>query len=538
MAYREVGMWEIFNVLKRYGRGESKTAIKQATGRSRKTVRKYIELAEDLGWVAGLHEPDEALALEVLRLVKPGRKDDDPGEVEKLLLPHRERISQWLSGEPGDKRGLRLTKVHELLGRIKVEVPYSSLHRFAVKHCGFSDKRRLTVRLAECEPGEEAQVDFGQLGYVPDPATGRKRLVRALIVTLVYSRHQYVHISGSQALTDLVEGLEDAWEFFGGVPARVVLDNLKAAVTKADRYDPTFQRVFEEYADYRGFVIDAAVVRHPTGKPHVERAVPYVRDNFFRGEDWLDLAHVKREAPRWCLHKAGTRKHGTTQKQPLAVFENTEKPALRLLDDELERFDTPRWGDCTIHPDHHISFGKALYSIPTRYVQRRKEAKVDVRADSRLVRVYFKGELIKTHPLMPPGGRSTDYDDYPQELAPYARRDPDRMIREAKSRGEHIGLFTQELLSGAYPWAKLRQAQKLMRLGNKYGWERVDQACRRARAFELINVKRVERIITQGLDRVNRPQPPEPPAPVAQLPLRYQRPNTSFNHHPKQGDKP
>ncbi len=91
-------------------------------------------------------------------------------------------------------------------------------------------------------------------------------MAHALVVTLVYSRHQYVHVTRSQRLGDVIDGLEDAWAFFGGVPVRVVLDNLKAAITKADRYDPIFQRVFAEYAQVRGFVIDAAVPRHPTGK--------------------------------------------------------------------------------------------------------------------------------------------------------------------------------------------------------------------------------------------------------------------------------
>ena len=100
----------------------------------------------------------------------------------------------------------------------------------------------------------------------------------------------------------------------------MVIDNLKAAVCKADRYEPIFQRTFEEYARYRGFVIDAAIAGHAQGKPHVERAVPYVRGNFFRGEQWLNLAHAQREAIAWCLSKAGTRKHGTTYKQPLVIY--------------------------------------------------------------------------------------------------------------------------------------------------------------------------------------------------------------------------
>ena len=88
---------------------------------------------------------------------------------------------------------------------------------------------------------------------------------------------------------------------------------MKTAVVKSDRYEPIFQRTTEQYAEHRGFVIDPAVARHPTGKPIVERGVQYVRESFFRGEQWLDLAHVQREARRWCMEVAGRRIHGTTQ---------------------------------------------------------------------------------------------------------------------------------------------------------------------------------------------------------------------------------
>jgi transposase len=117
------------------------------------------------------------------------------------------------------------------------------------------------------------------------------------------SRHQYVHVTFSQTVAAVIHGLEDAWVFFGGVVRRVVLDNLRAAITKADRYDPIFQRTMEEYARHRGFVLDPAPVRMPTGKPHVERGVPYVRENFFRGETWRDLAHGGHAHP-W--HDAAT----------------------------------------------------------------------------------------------------------------------------------------------------------------------------------------------------------------------------------------
>ena len=149
-----------------------------------------------------------------------------------------------------------------------------------------------------------------------DSESGRNRLVWALIVTLGFSRHQYVHVSFSQKLDVVIDGLEDAWEFFGGVPLRVVVDNMKTAVVKSDRYEPSFQRTTEQYAEHRGFVIDPAVPRHPTGKPIVERGVQYVRESFFRGEQWLDLVHLQREARRWCMEVAGRRNSRDHSKTP------------------------------------------------------------------------------------------------------------------------------------------------------------------------------------------------------------------------------
>jgi transposase len=450
--------------------------------------------------------------------------------MEEQLLFHQAEIAAWLTAAPDEKRGLRLTKVHQLLGRQGVRVPYSSLHRFVVKHCGFGRGARVTVRMAECEPGELAEVDFGRLGLVPDPRTGHRRMAWALVVILVHSRHQYVHVTHSQKLRDVIDGLEDAWLFFGGVPRRVVIDNLKAAVAKADRYDPVFQRTFEEYARYRGFVIDATRSADPTGKPHVERGVPYVRESFFRGEQWLDLEHVQREASRWCAQTAGTRIHGTTRERPLAVFENIERE--RLLPLEAERFDPPDWGQYKVHPDHHISFQRALYSVPHAHLGQT----VWVRGDRRLVRIYVDGTLVKTHARQRPGGRATDYADYPAELTAYALRDPVRMIRQARDHGPELGRFMAALLSDELPWAKLRQAQKLLRLGAKYGWHRLEFACRRALAFELVNVHRVESILLQDLDQFSLPVETNGQTQVLPLRLRFQRPAGSFTHSAAQGD--
>jgi transposase len=481
-------------------------------------------MARELGWVPGKVEPGESLAAEVMIRIKPGPQELS-SESEKILKPHLLQIKTWLSPDAARKRGLTLSKVHTLLKRQGLEVSYSTLYRFALRHLDFG-KHQGTVRVADVPPGELAEVDFGRLGLIPDPETGKNRVLHALVVTLVYSRHQYVHLTHSQTLKDLIDGLEDAWAFFDGISARVCIDNLKAAVTKADRYDPVFQRTFDEYARYRGFVIDSTVSGHPKGKPHVERQVPYVRENFFRGERFLSLAHARSEARKWCMTTAGLRIHGTTRKRPLEQFEKIEQPTLLPVKDE--RFDTPQWAEPKVHPDCHVRFRYALYSVPYRY----RGKKATVRGDSKLVRIYIDGKLVKTHPKMHKGGRSTDYDDYPDEKSPYARRDSEYLIRKAKERGENLGCFMERLLSGTFPWTHIRQAQQLLRLTDKYGPDRVDAACKRALGFDLIQVKRVKGMVESALEKEAVPPGANVPGQgnVVQLPLRFLRDAKSFRH--------
>ena len=533
MPYVEHGMWEVLDVLQRAHRGEARRQIERATRRSRKTIGRYIDKAAELGWKPGGEAPTEALAAQITAWLRPGPRDLAPDSV-PLLEPHAAQIREWLSAHGGYERGLKLSKVHELLRRQNVEVSYWALRRFAQRHFDYG-KDKATVRVADVKPGELAEVDFGRLGLIFDPESGRKRALHALIVTLAFSRHQYVHVTHSQNLYDLIDGLEGAWKFFGGIPARVVIDNMRTAVTRADRYEPTFQRTFNEYAGHRGFVIDAAIVRHPQGKPHVERQVQYVRDNFFRGETWINRDHVQREANRWCLSTAGQRVHGTTRQQPLRQFEAFERGALRPL--APEKFDTPQWGDATVHRDHHIQFDCALYSVPYQHEHVLTHGKkVTVRGDRRLVRIYLRGQLIKTHPRKAKGERSTDVNDYPPEKTPYAMRDANCVIGRASEHGASIGGLARVLLAGDFPWANLRQAQRLVRLVDKYGAKRVNDACARALCFDLISVKRVERIITQALDTQREASAPcsNPKNDnVIPLPLKFLRPSNSLIHTPK-----
>jgi hypothetical protein len=168
MAYRELGMWEVLDVLRRVHRGEAKAAIERVTGRTRKTIRRYLKAAAKAGWEPGTREPDEALAAAVAQRLRPGPAASGGSGAAELLAPQREQLRAWLVPEGGG-RGLRLSKAHTLLGRQGVAVPYSTLHRYVVEHCGFQDARRITVRRAECVPGELAEVDFGRSAWSSIP---------------------------------------------------------------------------------------------------------------------------------------------------------------------------------------------------------------------------------------------------------------------------------------------------------------------------------------------------------------------------------
>ena len=342
-----------------------------------------------------------------------------------------------------------------------------------------------------------AELDFGRLGFIQDPETGRRCAVWALIVVLAHSRHSFVWPTYSQKLEEVIAGLEAAWAFFGGIPKYLVIDNFPAAVAGADSLHPRLTRGFLEYSQHRGFITDPARVRHPKDKPKVERGVQYVRERFFKGGDFKDLTHLRSEAARWCRDVAGLRIHGTTRRQPLQVFLDEERPALNPWDGEP--YEVTHWRTAKVHPDHHVAGQYALYSVPSTRCPPGQQ--VEIGLGLKLVRIYHRGRLVKVHPRQPRGGRATDAQDYPAELSAYTLRAPDGIKRSAAEPGPAVAEFAERLFDGPLPWAKVRQGHKLIRLGQRYTPERLDSACRRALEVDLIDVRRVERILLQALEQ-------------------------------------
>jgi len=496
MAFREVSVVQVKEALRRWLKGEGERPIARSVGVDRKTARRYIAAAIELGIdrSGGEEQLSDEVIGQVLERVRPHRIDGH-GEAWRTLLAEQAQITAWL------KQDLTVVKIGILLARRGVEVPHRTLARFAVERCG-AGRRTVTVRVDDPPPGIELQVDFGRLGLVFDGE--KRRVCQGLIFTACFSRHQFVWPTFSQTTEEVIRGFEAAWGYFGGVFPVVIPDNMKSIVIEAENTAPRFNDVFIEYAQSRGFVIDAARVRTPTDKPRVERVVQYVQKNFFAGEEFVDLADVRVRAETWCSTTAGLRIHGTTQCRPIEAFRAEEQPLLLAL--PCAPFDTPKWSDPKVHRDFHCEVAKAIYSVHHHLVGRTLKA----RCDSTSVKFYLRGELVKVHPRKPPGARSTDPADMPTGTEIYATRDVERLGRMAADHGEAIGIYAAAVLDTPLPWTKMRQVYRLLGLVKKWGAARVEEACRRALDAEAIDVNLVARMIERARESAEPEARPDP----------------------------
>ena len=506
--FREVSVIEVVEVLRAWLSGAGYRRVAGMAGVDRKTVRRYVgaAVAAGLDRDGGVEQLTDELIGAVVAAVRPDRPQGH-GAVWEALCANNDRIEGWV------KEGLSVVKIVDLLAREGVLVPQRTLHRYCQQRTEYRG-RRDTVPVADGEPGVECQIDFARIGMLFDSEAGRRRVVHALIFTAVYSRHMFVWLTFSQTLEAIIAGCEGAWRFFGGVFKALIPDNMKPIVAQADAVNPRFTVGWLEYAQARGFVTDPTRVASPQDKPRVERAVQYVRGNFFAGEQFVDLADAQARAEAWCRDKAGLRIHGTTCAQPAVVFAQHEAPALLPAPERVYR--VPVYVEVKVHRDYHVQIDRALYSIPEHLLGQR----VSARADEELVKLFDRGQLVKTHPRQAPGGRSTDPADLPAEKTAYALRDVARLVATAATRGPNVGIYAERLLDLELPWTKMRQVYRLLSLVKRYGAEPTDTACGRALDLDVVSVAKIAAMLEKATE--NTPAPP-PRAASGLAPARFAR---------------
>ena len=367
---------------------------------------------------------------------------------------------------------------------------YTTLRRYLRSEFSYG-RTRTTVRI-ETPPGEEAQVDFGYAGLMHDPETERNRRTWAFIMTLSYSRHKFVRFVFRQDIAMWLDCHERAFAFFGGVPRRIILDNLKSGVLKPDIYDPTINRAYADMERFYGFVADPAKVGMAQHKGKVERAVPIVRTHLLAGRTFRDSSDANERALHWCREEIGMEIHGTTKKKPYPAFLAEEKAHLTALPETP--FERPLWKECTVHPDHHIVFDKSYYSLPTRYIGR----KVWVKGTGNTTEVFLDQERIKVHPRSyTPGRWVTDQSDYPPEKLAFLMSTPTWCRKKAAEFGPHTeALITTILKENAM--RNLRKAQAILRLAEKYAND-IERVAERAISYGVTRYRSVKAMLEKGM---------------------------------------
>jgi transposase len=393
--------------------------------------------------------------------------------------------------------GVEMAAIHQRLKERGYGGSYSSVRRYVRRLEPATPE--VTVRV-ETRPGEEAQVDFGYAGRMLDPETGKLRKCWVFVLTLSWSRHQYVEFVWDQKVEIWLRLHRNAFTFFQGVPERVVIDNLKAGISKACWHEPEAQSAYRECAEHYGFLIRPCRIRTPRHKGKVEQGgVHYVKRNFLGGRETSTLKQANQDVKRWVMTTAGQRIHGTTHEQPLKRFEMEQK-ALQPLPDAP--YDLAIWKQLKLHRDCYVVFEKAYYSAPFRLVGQ----SLWVRGGTHEVQIYTNDyQLVATHPrAQRPGQRLTHPDHLPaHKLAGLTlNRDTCRI------RADQIGPATRQVVEAMLthrPEDRLRTAGRLLGLSDRYGPERLEAACARAMRFEDPAYITVKRILKQGLDREELP---------------------------------
>lgn len=487
MARKEIMMEELVEVLYQWHMGRGINQIKRSTGMARKTIRKYLELAEGHGFTRDMEIQAYQYYLEFVgRLQRSLKTPIEVSDSYKKTSLYQATIEKLMS-----KKYMTPKQAYRILKRDHdYPLSYSSFNRYInIKH---PKSPRNCLRI-EVKAGEEGQVDFGSAGLMYDLQEGRMRRAHAFVMTLSYSRLPYVEFVFDQGQVTWVQCHINAFEFFGGIPARVILDNLKSGILKPNTYDPVFNRAYAECAKHYGFVIDPANIGKGEHKGKVERRIPVVRQQFLSSYDFRDIREASGKVKDWCLNDYGMELHGTIKRKPYEVFKAQEQPALRSLPGE--RFEIPLWKDPMVHVDHHIVFDKSYYSLPTRYVGK----KVWARGGTHIVQIFYDGELIKSHPKSyKPGTRVTDENDYPPEKSKYLLKTVSYYQKQASTYGEHVCRLVTVIMT-KHAYRNLRKIQGIFRLAEKYGNEALNLTCKRCLYYEDYRMNTIKRILDKQL---------------------------------------
>jgi transposase len=411
-----------------------------------------------------------------------GSAEPATGKQPSLCEPWRPVIVSKLQA------GLTAQRIYQdLVSEYGFSGKYHSVRRFVRR---LDQSQPLPFRRMECAPGAEAQVDFGT-GAPIRQADGKRRRSHVFRIVLSHSRKGYSEAVYRQTTEEFIRCLENAFAYFGGVPAVLVPDNLKAGVLVPDWFDPELNPKLRSFADHYGVAIVPTRPRMPRHKGKIESGIGYVKGNALKGRVFASLEEQNRHLLAWETTVADVRIHGTIRQQVGTLFSAVERPALRPM--PSERFPFFEEGARTVHRDGHVEVAKAYYSVPPEYLGR----SVWVRWDSRLVRIFDQRmETITVHVRREPGRFSTERAHLAAAKISKVERGAVWLLSQTHRIGPEATRWAQAMLQ-ARGIEGVRVLHGLLHLAERHPAEAMEQAC----AAALTHISYRLRTIRQLLKR-------------------------------------
>jgi transposase len=474
-------MYEYRQLIYRLRVGQSARSISEDTGFGRNKLKEIKLLAEAEGWLSSDVLPEESVIAAALL------KEPTARPAKRLAEPYADCIQKWCD------ENLSATVIHQFLVKNhQYRGSYNSVQRF-IQQYKAEQATKLTVPL-HFLPAEAAQVDFGKGPTLYDERVGREVDTWFFVMTLCWSHHQYAELISHQDIENWLNCHQNAFEWFGGVVSKIIIDNPKCAITKACYCDSQVQRSYSAFAQEYGFIISACPPREPKKKGRVEAGVKYVKGNFLPLRQFQSLQDANKQLGRWVLETEDNRKHGSVFEKPLTRFEEIERHQLKPL--PQTRPEIASWHQVMLYTDCHIRYRQCRYSAPYQLYGETLWAKVT----TSFVIIYHQHQEVAVHPrLFKPGDTQTNRGHLPPQANIYFTQDNDWCLSYANEIGEHCRYVIETLLTDPVR-DLLRQAQKILSLTKQFGQTRLENACRRAVMFHAINYNIIQKILKEGLD--------------------------------------
>lgn len=445
-----------------HGQGWSKRKIARELGVDRVTVRKYLAAAA--------------------KSPAPHTGSEGAPDPKSLCQPHRSRIEQAM------QQGLSIQRIYQdLIVEHQFAGSYHAVRRFVRQ---LERVLALPFRRMEGGPGEEAQVDFGQGAWVFE--NGKRRRPHVFRVVLSHSRKGYSEAVWRQTTEQFIRCLENAFRSFGGVTKTTVIDNLRAAVTRADWFEPELNPKVVLFCEHYGTIILPTKPATPRHKGKIEAGVKYVQNNALAGRTFDSLNAQNLFLLEWEKNTADTRIHGPTKQQVGKIFSAVEKPKLLALPASL--FPTFEEAQRAVHQDGYIELQRAYYSVPPEYVGR----KVWARWEARRVRIFnLRMEQIALHTRPEPGKFSTDPAHLHDHKRTIIERGADWLLDRARLIGKHSGSWAEAMFAHGAPQG-LRVLHGLLSLAEKHPAAQLERACQLAVQHGAWRLKDVREILARA----------------------------------------